>query len=111
MARRAKPPVGCLLRYVPISEGEIGAIEALLSARPLSVASAADAGRQAIWKVVHALWQLLDEGETGADGTVTIDQARYKEVSAAMDELEALIPDSEGPTWGGFPVNYFWGLK
>ncbi len=37
MARRATPPTGCLLRYVPISEGEINAIEALLSARPLAL--------------------------------------------------------------------------
>ena len=71
----------------------------------------AEAGREALWKVVHELWQLLDDGETGADGTVTIDQARYQEVSKAMDDLEALVPDSEGPTWGGYPVNYFWRLK
>lgn len=71
----------------------------------------ADVGREAIWKVVHELWQLLDDGETGADGTVTIDQARYQEVSKAMDDLEALVPDDAGPFWGGFPVNYFWRLK
>ena len=82
-----------------------------LRPQPSGETREAEAGREAIWKVVHALWQLLDDGETGADGAVTIDQARYQEVSAAMDELEALVPDSEGPTWGGFPVNYFWGLK
>ncbi len=71
----------------------------------------ADTGREAIRKVIHELWQLLDDGETGADGTVTIDQARYQEVSKAMDELEALVPDSAGPFWGGFPVNYFWDIR
>lgn len=39
MARKATPPTGCLLRYVPISEGEINALEALLSP------AAPDAGR------------------------------------------------------------------
>jgi hypothetical protein len=93
-------------------------LRALLSARPAPVASGGQhssgesiAGREAIHKVIHELWQLLDDGETGADGTVTIDQARYQEVSKAMDEMEALVPDSAGPFWGGFPVNYFWGLK
>ena len=76
-----------------------------------SGAALADAGREAIRKVIHEVWQLLDDGETGPDGSVTIDQARYQEVSKAMDELEALVPDSVGPFWGGFPVNYFWGLK
>lgn len=86
-------------------------ILAALCPQPSGETLAADAGREALRKVIHELWQLLDDGETGADGTVTIDQSRYQEVSKAMDELEALVPDSAGPFWGGFPVNYFWGIR
>lgn len=68
-----------------------------------------DAGREAIWKVIHEVWRLLDEAETnGQTGITTPDQKRWEAVSLAMDELEALVPDSEGPFWGGFPVNYLW---
>lgn len=67
-----------------------------------------DAGRQAIWAVVHEVWQLLDDGETDGAGKTTIDQERWQAVSDAMDRLEALVPDTEGPFWGGYPVNYFW---
>lgn len=70
--------------------------------------AAADAGRQAIWAVVHEVWQLLDDGETDSAGKTTVDQDRWQAVSDAMDKLEALVPDSEGPFWGGYPVNYFW---
>ena len=68
----------------------------------------ADAGRETIWKVVHEVWQMLDDAESDGFGVTTPDQARWQAVSDAMDELEALVPDSVGPFWGGFPVNYFW---
>jgi hypothetical protein len=72
-------------------------------------AVAPDTGREAIWKVVHEVWRLLDEAETdGMTGITTPDQERWNAVSEAMDELEALVPESEGPFWGGFPVNYLW---
>lgn len=67
-----------------------------------------DAGRQAIWQLVHEVWQLLDDAETDSAGITTPDQERWQAVSDAMDALEALIPDSAGPFWGGYPVNYFW---
>ena len=67
-----------------------------------------DAGREAIWKVVHEVWQLLDDAETDSAGITTPVQARWDAVSEAMDALEALVPDSEGPFWGGYPVNYLW---
>lgn len=69
---------------------------------------AVDVGREAIWKLVHEVWQLLDEAETDSAGITTPDQERWQAVSEAMDALEALVPDSAGPFWGGFPVNYFW---
>ncbi|MCO8028503.1 hypothetical protein NI454_00910 [Brevundimonas diminuta] len=69
---------------------------------------AVDVGREAIWKLVHEVWQLLDEAETDSAGITTPDQERWQAVSDAMDALEALVPDSAGPFWGGFPVNYFW---
>lgn len=68
----------------------------------------ADAGLKAIWQLVHDVWQLLDDGETGPDGVTVVDQDRLKSVSKAMDGLEALVPDSERPFWGGFPVLYLW---
>lgn len=67
-----------------------------------------DAGREAVWKVVHEVWQLLDDAETDGAGLTTPDQERWAAVSQAMEELEALVPNSEGPTWGGYPVNYLW---
>ena len=69
---------------------------------------ACDTGREAIWKVVHEVWQLLDDAETDSAGITTPNQERWNAVSEAMDELEALVPDSEGPFWGGYPVNYLW---
>lgn len=66
-----------------------------------------DAGREAVWKVVHETWKLLDEGMT-ENGVTTVDPDRWKAACDAMDALEALVPDSEGPFWGGFPVNYLW---
>lgn len=82
-----------------------------LSTPPSAPAGGGEAGRQAIWNVVHEVWQLLDDAETGPDGVTVVEQSRLQSVSEAMDALEALVPDSEGPFWGGFPVNYFWGLK
>lgn len=73
--------------------------------------SKGEEGREAIWKVVHEVWQLLDDAETDSAGITTPDQERWRAVSEAMDALESLVPDSEGPFWGGYPVNYFWGLK
>lgn len=70
-----------------------------------------EAGREAIWKVVHEVWQLLDGGETDSAGVTTIVQERLQAVSEAMDALEALVPEIEGPFWGGFPVNYFWSRR
>jgi hypothetical protein len=67
-----------------------------------------DAGREAIWRVVQEVWQLLDDAETDSRGITTPLQERWNAVSEAMDELEALVPDSEGPFWGGYPVNYLW---
>ena len=72
------------------------------------VNDATNAGREAIWKVVHEVWQLLDDAETDSAGITTPDQQRWQAVSEAMDALEALVPESEGPFWGGYPVNYLW---
>lgn len=71
-----------------------------------------DAGREAIWKVVHEVWQMLDDSENDvSNGKVTVEHLSYQAVSDAMCALEELVPESVGPFWGGFPVNYFWGLK
>lgn len=85
------------------------ALFAFDSTRPGSGQDAGqDAGREAVWKVVHEVWQLLDDAETDSAGLTTPDQDRWAAVSQAMEELEALVPNSEGPTWGGYPVNYLW---
>lgn len=92
---------------VPVKD--LRAITDALTAAPVrEEGGAVDVGREAIWKLVHEVWQLLDEAETDSAGITTPDQERWQAVSDAMDALEALVPDSAGPFWGGFPVNYFW---
>lgn len=110
-AERVHKNGGCVpqMAFAPI----LFALQDALSTTPARAeaqdeGASEDTGRQAIWKLVHAVWCLLDDAETDSAGITTPDQQRWTEVSQAMDELKALVPSSEGPTWGGYPVNYLW---
>lgn len=61
----------------------------------------------ALWLVVHQAWILMDD--TCHDMTtnqITVEEEDLTALSEAMDKLEALVPEEEGPFWGGYPVSY-----
>lgn len=63
----------------------------------------------AVWRVVHQAWILMDNTEHDmSTGERNIEPDDFEALSDAMDYLESLVPDSEGPFWGGYPVSYLW---
>ncbi len=68
-----------------------------------------DAARDALYNVIHQLWCVLDDScESATTGEITVEPEGFKKLGEAMDALEALVPESEGPFWGGYPVTYLW---
>lgn len=70
------------------------------------MSSEEEKARDAIWKVVHMAWCLLDN--TQNSDPPEVDQVDWDNLSKSLDELESLVPQEEGPTWGGFPASYLW---
>jgi len=64
----------------------------------------------ALWAVVHQAWTLMDDScedhTLGPEPIITVDRESLDALSQAMDKLESLVPEEEGPFWGGYPVSY-----
>jgi len=64
----------------------------------------------ALWLVVHQAWILMDDScedhTLGPEPVITVERENLDALSDAMDKLDALVPEEEGPFWGGYPVAY-----